>query len=101
MQFLVIAYDYKDPDAYQRRMDVRQQHIELCDRLRAEKKMFVGAALMDESREKMIGSAMLFDFADEAELQNWLATEPYAVHKVWESIDIKPCNLGPSFKDLL
>lgn len=38
--------------------------------------MWYGAAIWDE-QQKMIGSILIYDFKDEAELQAYLDKEPY------------------------
>lgn len=40
---------------------------------------------------------MIFDFPSKKELDEYLKTEPYVVHKVWEKIEILPGQIGPSF----
>jgi len=87
--YVVHAYDGTDPDALDRRMAVRPNHFEGARRLKAEGHFIVGGALLDPDG-RMIGSMMLLDFADDTELQAWLAWEPYVQHNVWERIDIKP-----------
>ncbi len=101
MQYLITAKDHTDLGAYERRMSARPAHVEYCDVLRTAGTMIFGAALMDEAREKMIGSVMVFDFASDAELEDWKVKEPYITNNVWQDIEVKPCNLGPSFRDLL
>lgn len=89
MLYVVHAYDGTDPDAPARRMAVRSDHFNGARRLKAEGRFVLGGALLNPDGH-MIGSMMLLDFADETELQTWLAWEPYVQHKVWKQIDIKP-----------
>ena len=93
MPYLLIAYDFED--ALERRLQSRQAHIDYIDKLRDEGKAIFGAALID-SQSKMIGSTSFLNMT-EIELQNYLASEPYLINKVWDKIEIKPCNIGPSF----
>ena len=99
MQFLVIARDGTDSEALNRRLAARPAHIAMGDQYRAEGKHLIGVALLDET-EKMVGSVLLVDFANRAELDAWLAVEPYVVGKVWESIEVSMCKVGPSFQSL-
>lgn len=92
MQFLVLGYDGKDEGAPARRQAVRQQHIELGDKLMAEGQMWFGAALVDDEG-KMIGSALFMNFENREKLQEWLDVEPYVTGKVWENIEIKLCSV--------
>jgi len=87
--YVVHAYDGTDPNAPARRMAVRPAHFDGARRLKAEGHFILGGALLDPDG-RMIGSMMLLDFANETELQAWLAWEPYVQNKVWERIDIKP-----------
>ena len=101
MQYLITAKDHTDAEAYERRMSARPAHMDYCKSLRAAGTMIIGAALMDEAREKMIGSAMIFDFNSPEEIETWKANEPYLTNNVWQSIEIKPCNVAPTFQDWL
>lgn len=96
MQFLVLAYDYRDKDAMSRRMAVRQEHIATIDRYRKAGNMHIGAAILNEKNE-MVGSAIVTEFPSREELDAWLKEEPYVTGKVWERIEVKPCQIGPSF----
>ena len=55
-----------------------------------------GVALLDEKGD-MNGSAYIMEFPARKELDEWLKTEPYVTGKVWEHIEIIPCQVGPSF----
>ncbi len=92
MQFLVLGYDGKDPEAPARRQAVRVQHIALGSELMKKGNMWFGAALTDE-QGNMIGSALFMNFKDREELQKWLDIEPYVTGKVWEKIEIKLCSI--------
>jgi uncharacterized protein YciI len=99
-QFVVTAFDYTDADALERRMKVRQAHIDLISEMRAQGKIICGLAMLDSS-EKMIGSTVICNMESRAEVDAWLAAEPYITGKVWEKVDVKPAKLGPSFADLI
>jgi len=96
MQFLVFGYDGKDADAQARRAAARPDHLVLAAKMTDEGKALYGAAILDD-KEQMIGSAMVVEFADRAELDKWLEHEPYVLGKVWVDIDIKPCKVAPMF----
>lgn len=96
MQYLLIAHDYKDDKALERRMAVREKHIALGNALRDEGKLLYGVAMLDD-QQKMKGSVYICEFASREELDQWLKTEPYVVSKVWEDIQITPCKVGPTF----
>lgn len=94
MQFLITAHDH--PDALPRRMEVRERHIALGDRMKAEGKMLYAAAILDDAGE-MRGSMIVCDFPDRAALDDYLAVEPYVTGNVWGNIDVRPCRVGKSF----
>lgn len=89
MLYVVHAYDATGPDAPDRRLAARPSHFEGARRLKADGHFVLGGALLSPEGQ-MIGSMMLLDFADEAQLQEWLSWEPYVQRGVWEKIDIKP-----------
>ncbi len=99
MQFLVVGYDGKDEQALDRRMAARTAHLALGDKMRDEGTMLYGAAILDDA-EKMIGSVLICEFENRAQLDKWLQEEPYVVGKVWQDIDVKQCRVGPSFAGL-
>lgn len=90
MQFLVIGHDGKDAEAMQRRLEARDAHIALGDKLLKSGNMWYGAALTGEDGE-MVGSALMMDFPSRADLDAWIAVEPYMTGKVWQRVEILPC----------
>lgn len=94
MQFIVIARDYKD--GLQKRLEVREKHIALGDKMVGEGNALYGAALLNEKGD-MNGSVYILDFPSRKELDEYLKTEPYVIGKVWENIEVIPCKVGPSF----
>lgn len=99
-QYVITAYDGTDEGAMERRMKVRQAHMDLISQMRKEGKVLCGLALID-ANEKMIGSTVICNMKDRAELDAWLATEPYVTGKVWEKIEVKDAKLAPTFNDLI
>ncbi len=71
MQFLVIGRDGTDENAKERRLAMRQAHIQLGEELRRSGNMWYGAALWDDNNQ-MIGSMLLMDFPSQKQLQAWL-----------------------------
>lgn len=91
MQFTIIWLDGTDAGAMNRRLAVREAHIALGDELLKSWNMWYGAAIWDDDK-KMIGSILIYDFADEKELQAYLDKEPYVTGGVWKDIQIHKCN---------
>lgn len=95
MQFVIIARDGQDEAATQRRLDAREAHI--CHTDRYMQHMIMGVATLDE-QETMNGSVMVVDFPTRADMDAWLAAEPYCTQGVWQDVTIIPCKVGPSFR---
>jgi hypothetical protein len=88
MQFLVIAYD--GPGKLPKRMEVRPRHLEGMAVLG--KHVICAGGLLDENGE-MKGSALVMDFKDRAELDEYLANEPYVQEHVWEKVEVEIMNV--------
>lgn len=95
MQYVIIAYDYKD-GGLERRLAVRDKHVKMGDEMKANGNYLMGAALLDDEG-KMKGSVMIVDFPSRKEVDDYLKVEPYIVNKVWEKVEIIPCKVGPTF----
>ena len=91
MQFTIIWLDGTDDKALERRLAVREQHIALGEKLLKSGNLWYGAAIWNDDK-KMIGSILIYDFKDEAELQAYLDWEPYVTGWVWKDIQIHKCN---------
>lgn len=89
MRYVIHAYDYTDADAFDRRMRIRPDHLAYVRQLKAAGQFIVGGALLDPDG-KMIGSMLMLELKTEAQLQDYLRTDPYIVQGVWEKIDVKP-----------
>lgn len=86
-QFLIIAKDEKDEGALQRRLSVRQNHL---DRMKVEldKEIFVmGGATLDE-QGAMNGSMLVIDIEDMAAALKWINDDPYILGRVWASFEV-------------
>lgn len=97
MQFLILAMDYTDEGGLARRMAAREAHLALSDEAAKRGEQLMGVAMLDEN-SKMVGSTMVVEFPSRAEVDAWLNIEPYVTNKVWEHVEVIPCNVGPSFK---
>lgn len=97
MQFLVIGKDGNDKKAQERRMAVREAHLNLGDEMEASGERWYGCVMLDDNG-KMIGSMAVMDFPSEKELHDWLKKEPYVVGKVWKKIEIYKCNVKRPWK---
>ena len=95
MQFLVVAYDGKDKDAKNRRAAARSSHLAEAQELKEAGNIIVGAAILDEN-EEMIGSTLCVEFESRADLDEWLANDPYVTEGVWKDIAVQPIRLAVS-----
>ena len=93
MEFLVIAYDGKDPEAKQRRRHTRPAHLEGVRAMKRDGTFINGGAILDDNGE-MIGSTLYVDFASREELDRWLRSDPYVTGGVWIDIEVKPIRLA-------
>jgi uncharacterized protein len=97
MQFLVIGKDGSDDEALQRRMTVREAHLQLGDAMELSGERWYGAVILDD-KGKMIGSMAVMDFPSEKELREWLSKEPYVTGNVWNTIEVMKCNVKNPWK---
>jgi len=98
MQYIVIAYDQTDHEAFERRLAVREQHLKgVEENFKAGRQIYGGAILHDNG--KMIGSMMVMEYDSREELDKWLEVEPYVVENVWCKIDVQPFKVAPLFTD--
>jgi uncharacterized protein YciI len=92
-QFLLVAYDYKDEGALERRMSVREQHLTRAREMKREGKILFGGAILNKD-STMIGSSILYEAENEAQVREWIAQDPYVTGRVWEQISLVPFRLA-------
>ncbi len=88
MQFMIKALDGEGKLA--KRMEVRPRHLEGMEKLRSN--IICAGGLLDDEG-KMKGSVLILDFPSRAELDSYLAAEPYVVEQVWEKIEVETMNV--------
>ncbi len=93
MQFILIAYDGTDPGAPDRRMKVREKHLEGAKKLKESGSLIWGGAILDE-QQNMIGSVVAYEYESREILDEMLREEPYITGNVWQKIDIQPFKLA-------
>ena len=93
MEFLIIAYDGKDSEAKQRRLNARPAHLEGVQAMKQNGSFINGGAILDDNGE-MIGSTLYVDFPSREELDHWLRNDPYVTGRVWVDIEVKPIRLA-------
>ncbi|KAG0198667.1 hypothetical protein BGX28_007900 [Mortierella sp. GBA30] len=91
-QFIVIAHDYQDPEAQNRRQAVRPKHLEGARELKRSGALQFGGALLSDHSEsgRMVGSVMIFNAESEEEVKKTVEKDMYITGKVWEHYKIIP-----------
>ena len=84
--FLVHCKD--KPNATQVRADNRPAHLEYLKGHLG--KITIGGPIMNEERTQMVGSAFILDTTDRAEVESFLAGDPYGRAGLFESVTIMP-----------
>jgi uncharacterized protein YciI len=94
MHFVLIGDDHTDPGAPARRIATRPRHIEnLIAWAKAGKLILSGPRMPDDATTT--GSLQFFDVADRAEMDAYLAVEPFQQDGVWEHVNILPFRVAP------
>ncbi len=88
MQFVITAHDGKN--MLEKRMEVRPRHLENMARIRSS--VICAGGLLDEDG-RMKGSVLVLDFDSRAQLDEYLASEPYILEKVWEDVAVERMNV--------
>lgn len=85
----MFAVHCKDkPGAQQVRLDNRPAHVEFL-KTNVDKIVLAGP-LLTEDRTGMIGSLLVLNFTDRAEVEAFLAADPYAKAGLFESVAVQP-----------
>ena len=88
MQFIIKAYD--GPGMLEKRMEVRPRHLEGMNKM--SRHIICAGGMLDEEG-KMKGSVLVMEFDSRAELDAYLAQEPYVLEHVWDRIEVDPMNV--------
>jgi uncharacterized protein len=91
-QFLVTIYDGTDAEAPARRQATRPAHLEGLKSNVASGKLVFGGPIFDDA-QRPIGSFLLANCADRAELDAMIASDPYTQENVWQRVEVKPVRL--------
>ena len=92
MQFLVLVYDGTDAEAPARRQATRASHLEGLKGNVASRRLVFGGPILDDA-QKPIGSFLLADCKDRADLDAMIANDPYTKGNVWQRVEVKPVRL--------
>lgn len=92
-QFIIIAQDFKDSEALNRRLTVRPIHLERMKVEKAKGVFIMGGAKLNENGN-MFGSMLIVDLPDKEAVQAWVAIDPYITGNVWETVEITPFKIA-------
>ncbi len=93
MQYIVTGYDFTDPEAIQRRLNVRPHHLDFARATKAAGNLISAAAILNDDGNA-VGSVMIMQFDTDEELEAWKSNEPYVTQGVWETVDVKPARVA-------
>jgi hypothetical protein len=92
-QFMVIGRDGSDSEARARRLAARPAHFAGIAAMVEKGEIISGSAILDQAGN-MVGSVVIAEFPSRAELDAWLAREPYVTGGVWQKIEVEPVRIA-------
>jgi len=97
-QFVVMGMDGLDDGALERRLAVREAHLAYTDAARLDGKIKLAVAVQDDAVTKSIGSILLVEMDSKADVEAYVAQEPYVLGNVWQEVTIYPAAVPPMFR---
>jgi len=92
-QFIIIAQDFKDSEALNRRLAARPAHMQRMKSEKAKSIFIVGGAKLNEAGN-MFGSMLIVDLPNKEAVETWVAADPYITNEVWEQVEITPFRIA-------
>jgi len=92
-QFLILAEDYTDKDALNRRMAIRETHLQRMREEKKEGRFIIGGAKFNDDGN-MYGSMLIVNLDNEEAVKEWVNIDPYFTAKVWKHIHINPFKIA-------
>lgn len=90
MQFVVTAHDGQG--MLEKRMSVRPWHLDNIAKVKEKGSVVCAGGILD-NEGRPIGSVLVMDFENEDLLNEYLASEPYIIEKVWEDVKVERMNV--------
>lgn len=87
MLFVIIAKDGQDSEAPARRARARPTHLAYNAAFEARGQILVGGPLVENAAP--VGSILIASFPTRADLDTWLAADPYVLGDVWHDIEVR------------
>lgn len=91
-QFLVTLYDGTDAEAPARRQATRPAHLDGLHANVANGKLVFGGPIFGEAQTP-VGSFLVMNCTDRAEVDAIIANDPYTKGNVWQRVEVKPVRL--------
>ena len=91
-QFLVTLFDGTDAGAPERRQATRPAHLNGLKANVTSGKLVFGGPILNDA-EQPIGSFLLADCRDRAELDAIIASDPYTKGNVWQRVEVTTVRL--------
>lgn len=92
-QYLVLGHDGTDAGAPARRAAAQAAHRANVAALQDSGMLMLGGPVFDETGAA-VGSACIANVRDRAELDAWLASDPYVTQGVWQRIEVRPMRIA-------
>jgi uncharacterized protein len=98
MDYLVIMRmgDPKDPELQRKRAELRPAHLERASAFRERGHLVIGGAIFDDAGN-LAGSAAIARFDSRAELDAWLAGDPWTTGGVYTDFEILPFRVAEHY----
>jgi uncharacterized protein YciI len=96
-QYVIVAWDGTDAGATARRQAARPAHMLNVAPLVESGRLVIGGAILNDAGD-MTGSVCILDVPTRADVDQWLATDPYVTGKVWQRIEIHPMRISVKAK---
>jgi len=88
-QWIIHAWDGTDEGALERRLSIRENHLDGARELKQNGQFVIGGAMLNDQGQ-MIGSTMIVQFETKEELQAWIDREPYIQKGIWQKWEVFP-----------
>ena len=92
-QFIIIAKDYTDDKALNRRLAARPAHLERMKTEKQEGVFIIGGAKLN-AQNNMYASVLIVDLPNENAVQKWIDSDPYFTGRVWNEVEITPFKIA-------
>lgn len=93
MHFMVLAWDFPDDEGVARRDATRAAHTSSIHALWEEGHAVFGAGILDGAGV-VRGSLVVVDYPSRADVDDYLANEPFTTENVWARVEVHALRVG-------